>query len=460
MNDTAPAGQLRPRFSPVLLTDLYALTMLQAYFEEGMSEAAVFSLFVRRLPERRNYLLACGLDDVLAFLETLRFDEAALAYLDSLGRFSKRFLDHLAALRFTGDVHAVPEGTPVFAGEPIVEIQAPISEAQLVEAFVMNQIHLQTVLASKAGRVVHAAQGRQVVDFGLRRMHGTDAGLKAARAFHIAGVHATSNVAAGQAYGLRVAGTLAHSYVQAHDDEYEAFRAFARLYPETVLLVDTYDTLAGVGKVVDLARELGPRFRVTAVRLDSGNLGELAVGTRQILDDAGLRAVGIFASGGLDEDEIARLIAAGAPIDGFGVGTDMGVSRDAPSLDIAYKLVEYAGRGRMKLSTGKALLPGRKQIFRVERDGIADHDVLGRRDDQSGGRALLQQVMGGGTRWPDGRVALDQARARAKMELDRLPAELRRIEPATPPYRVDLSPALVHDRDALRRQLEREQTHR
>ena len=227
--------------------------MLQAYFEEHMREIAVFSLFVRRLPERRNYLLACGLDDVLAFLETLRFDQAALAYLDSLGRFSKPFLRHLEELRFTGDVCAVPEGTPVFANEPLVEIEAPIAEAQLVEAFVMNQIHLQTVLASKAARVVEAARGRQVVDFGLRRMHGTDAGLKAARAFHIAGVHATSNVAAGQAYGLRVAGTLAHSYIQAHDDEYDAFRAFARLYPDTVLLVDTYDTLAGVRKVIDLA---------------------------------------------------------------------------------------------------------------------------------------------------------------------------------------------------------------
>ncbi len=450
----------RPHFSPVLLTDLYELTMLQAYFEERMRDVAVFSLFVRRLPERRNYLLACGVDDVLAFLETLRFDEAALAYLDSLGRFSTRFLHYLADLRFTGEVYAVPEGTPVFAEEPLVEIEAPISEAQLVEAFVMNQIHLQTVLASKAARVVGAARGRQVVDFGLRRMHGTDAALKAARAFHIAGVHATSNVAAGQAYGLRVAGTLAHSYVQAHDDEHEAFRAFARLYPDTVLLVDTYDTLAGVRKVVDLARELGPRFRVSAVRLDSGDLGTLAFGARRILDDAGLRSVGIFASGGLNEDEIARLVAAGAPIDGFGVGTDMGVSRDAPSLDIAYKLVEYAGRGRMKLSTGKVLLPGRKQIFRVERDGIADHDVLGRRDEPPCGRALLQHVMAGGTRRPEGRVTLNEARAHAKTELDRLPAQLRDLAPATPPYRVDLSATLMQDRDALRRQHDREGTHR
>jgi len=450
----------QPQFSPVLFMDLYELTMLQAYFEEHMCEVAAFSLFVRRLPERRNYLLACGLDDVLAFLETLCFDEAALAYLDSLGRFSEPFLRHLEQLRFTGDVYAVPEGTPVFSNEPLVEIEAPIAEAQLVETFVMNQIHLQTVLASKAARVVEAARGRQVVDFGLRRMHGTDAGLKAARAFHIAGVHATSNLAAGQAYGLRVAGTLAHSYIQAHNDEYEAFGAFARLYPDTVLLVDTYDTLAGVRKVVDLARELGPSFRLSGVRLDSGDLGDLTVKARRLLDDAGLERVTIFASGGLNEDEIARLMIAGAPIDGFGVGTDMGVSRDAPSLDIAYKLVEYAGRVRMKLSTGKVLLPGRKQIFRVERDGIADHDVLGRRDEEPCGRPLLQHVMAGGQRCAAGRVTLHEARAHAKGELDRLPPRLRGLDPATVPYVVDLSPALAHDRDTLRRQLEHEWVHR
>ena len=460
MNELPPFCTPLPQFSRVLLTDLYELTMLQAYFEERMCEVAVFSLFVRRLPERRNYLLACGLDDVLAFLETLRFDQASLAYLASLGHFSEQFLRYLEQLRFTGDVYAVLEGTPVFANEPLVEIEAPIAEAQLVEAFVMNQIHLQTVLASKAARVVEAARGRQVVDFGLRRMHGTDAALKAARAFHIAGVHATSNVAAGQAYGLPVAGTLAHSYIQAHDDEYEAFRAFAQIYPDTVLLVDTYDTLAGVRKVVDLARELGPRFRISAVRLDSGDLGDLAVKSRRVLDDAGLHHVTIFASGGLHEDEIARLVAAGAPIDGFGVGTDMGVSRDAPSLDVAYKLVEYAGRGRMKLSTGKALLPGRKQIFRVERDGFADHDVLGRRDEEPNGRALLQHVMAGGQRCPAGRVTLDEARAHAKSELDRLPPRVRDREPATPPYVVDLSPALAQDREALRRQHEREWVHR
>ena len=436
---------------PVLLTDLYELMMLEAYYEERMHDTAVFSLFVRRLPERRNYLLACGLDDVLTFLERLQFDGDALTYLDSLGRFSGRFIRHLEGLRFTGDVYAVPEGTPVFPPEPIVEIAAPIAEAQLVETFVLNQIHLQTVLASKAVRVVEAAQGRPVVDFGLRRMHGIDAGIKAARAFHVAGVSATSNVAAAQAYGLRVAGTLAHSYIQAHDDEYEAFRAFTRLHPDTVLLVDTYDTLAGVRKVAALARELGPDFRVSAVRLDSGDLCDLAFGTRRILDDAGLHTVGIFASGSLNEDEIARLLSAGAPISGFGVGTDMGVSRDVPALDMVYKLVEYAGRGRLKLSTGKAGLPGRKQVFRVERNGLADHDVLGLHDEPAGGRPLLQQVMKHGARLPEGRVSLNDARAYAARERGRLPAGIRSIEQAEPPYRVDIGPVLAAHRDELRR---------
>lgn len=439
-----------PRFSPVLVTDLYALTMLQAYFEEQMSGTAAFSLFVRRLPERRNFLLACGLDDVLTFLETLRFDQPALAYLASLERFSDRFLRYLESLRFTGNVFAVPEGTPVFANEPILEIEAPIGEAQLVETLVMNQVHVQTMLASKAARVVEAAQGRPVVDFGLRRMHGIDAGIKAVRAYHIAGVDATSNVAGGQAYGVGLAGTMAHSYVQAHDDEYDAFRAFARLYPETTLLVDTYDTLAGVRKVIDLARELGTDFRVRAVRLDSGNLGDLAVGARAMLDDAGLHRVEIFASGGLNEDEIARLVTAAAPIDGFGVGSDMAVSRDAPGLDIVYKLVEYAGRPRLKLSPGKAVLPGRKQIFRVEEDGLAAHDVLGLRDESPLGRPLLQCVMVDGQRGAVGRVTLDAARSRAARELDRLPARIRGLNPSDPPYAVEVSAALAHERAALR----------
>jgi nicotinate phosphoribosyltransferase len=441
---------MTPSFSPALFTDLYELTMLQAYFEEDMDATAVFSAFVRHLPAQRRFLLACGLDDVLTFLETLRFDQPALAYLDGLGRFSPRFLRWLETFRFTGDVHAVPEGTPVFASEPLLEIDAPLAEAQLVETFVLNQLHLQTVLASKAARVVAAAAGRRVVDFGLRRVHGIDAGMKAARAYHIAGIDATSNVAAGQVYGVPVAGTMAHSYIQAHDDEAAAFRAFATLYPGTVLLVDTYDTIDAVRTIVDLARELGPAFRVSGIRLDSGDLGALAVEARAILDAAGLQHVTIFASGGLDEGAIAALVAAGAPIDGFGVGTDMGVSRDAPTLDIVYKLVEYRGRSRLKLSPEKALLPGRKQIFRVERGGLADHDVLARRDEAVAGRPLLQPVMTGGQRLPNAAQTLDQSRAHARAEIARLPPELLGLGTG-PSYPVEVSPALARERDRLTR---------
>jgi nicotinate phosphoribosyltransferase len=251
-----------------------------------------------------------------------------------------------------------------------------------------------------------------------------------------------------------VAGTLAHSYIQAHDEERDAFRAFARLSPDTTLLVDTYDTLEGVQKVIDLARELGPSFGVRAVRLDSGDLADLAIKTRRMLDEAGLHRVEIFASGGLDEDEIARLVAMDVPINGFGVGTDMGVSRDAPALDIAYKLVEYAGRSRLKLSTGKALLPGRKQIFRVEHDSVADHDVLGQREEDLGGRPLLQRVMAGGQRTAEGHVSLDEARARAQTELSRLPSRVRALQPARPAFVVEVSAALAQDQTRLRGQHE------
>jgi nicotinate phosphoribosyltransferase len=428
--------------SSALLTDLYELTMLRAYVEEGMQDEAVFSLFVRRLPARRNFLLACGLDDALRYLETLAFDRAALDYLASLDQFSERFLRYLETFRFSGDVYAVPEGTPIFANEPLADVVAPIAEAQLVESLLMNQIHLQTVLASKAVRVVTAACGRAVVDFGMRRMHGIDAALKAARAFYIAGVQSTSNVAAGQLYGIPISGTMAHSYIQAHDDEYASFRSFAKVFPETVLLVDTYDTLRGVQKVVALARELGSDFTVRAVRLDSGDLAELARGSRRILDEAGLESVGIFASGSLDENKIATMVEAGAPIDGFGVGTKMGVSEDAPDLDIAYKLVAYAGKDRIKLSTDKLILPARKQVFRSESGGIATGDVIARHDEKLAGRPLLRQVMKGGQRTAAGREVLGAARDRAREELARLPETIRGLAPAEPPYPVRISAAL------------------
>lgn len=442
------AGDAAPMPDPgalALFTDLYELRMAQAYLEEGMTGEAVFTLFVRRLPENRNFLLASGLGPVLDFLEAVRFSEADLAYLVSLGDFSPRFLDYLRDFRFTGDVRAVPEGTPIFDDEPILEITAPISEGQLVETLVMNQIHLHTVLASKAARMVTAARGRGVVDFGARRMHGVDAALKAVRAFHIAGVAATSNVLGGRLYGMPVAGTMAHSYIQAHDDEVAAFRAFMRVYPETILLVDTYDTLKGVRRVAALARELGDDFRVKAIRLDSGDLGALSVEARRILDEAGLREVGIFASGGLDETRIAKLIADGAPIDGFGIGTSMGVSSDGPDLDIVYKLSEYDGRGRLKLSSGKPVLPGRKQVFRVEENGRALRDTIARADEDIAGRPLLRPVMRKGRRLPEAADGLDAARARAADEIARLPDAVRAIAPAAPPYPVETSARLGAD---------------
>lgn len=437
-----------------LLVDLYELTMAQAYWHQGMSRDAVFSLFVRKLPPERNFLLACGLDTVLRFLENLRFGPEANRYLSSLGVFSADFLQWLAELRFTGAVHAVPEGTPVFADEPILEVVAPLPQAQLIETFLMNQIHSQTVLASKAARVVQAAAGRAVVEFGLRRIHGTDAGLKAARSAYVAGAAATSNVLAGMIYGIPVTGTIAHSYIQAHDDEIDAFRNFAHLYPETILLVDTYDTLAGTRKVADLARELGERFSVRGVRLDSGDLGQLAFQVREILDREGLEQVEIFASGGLDEYRIASMVERRAPISGFGVGTRMGVSYDAPSLDMAYKLVAYAGSGRLKLSREKPVLPGRKQIFRRLEKGRACGDVIARHGETSSGEPLLRQVMAAGKRTAAGQVGLAETRLWARQQIAALPDSVRALAPVEPAYPVEISHALrAHQHEIVARVL-------
>ncbi len=427
--------------APTLFTDLYELTMVQAYVAEGMDGEATFSLAVRGLPPRRNFLLACGLAQVLAHLESLSFSDDDLTYLKSLGAFSPDLLAWLQDFRFTGDVFAVPEGTPVFADAPILEITAPLPQAQLVETFVINQIHLQTLIASKAARVVAAAQGRNVVEFGARRIHGTGTAIQAARASFIAGVTATSNVAAGQEFGIPVVGTMAHSYVQAFETESEAFRAFTSHFPATTLVVDTYDTLAGVRRVVGLSRELGTEFHVQAIRLDSGDLAALAKASRKILDDAGLAGVSIFASGGLDEDAIADVVAAGAPIDAFGVGTRMGVSADAPSLEIAYKLAEFAGHGRVKLAPGKAVLPGRKQVFRAQEGGVYVGDTIARADETLAGTPLLHQVMKAGVRTAREKPLAD-IQAYAEEQIAALPPAVRRIAAAKPAYPVSVSPAL------------------
>ena len=432
-----------------LFTDLYEITMLRAYAEQGMTERAVFSLFVRKLPPGRNYLLACGLATIVDALETLRFSDDDIAYLAGLGRFPEPFLRQLSAFRFTGDMDAVPEGTPVFPNEPILEIIAPIGEAQVAETIVLNQIGLQTILASKAARVVHAAQGRPVVDFGGRRAHGIDAALKGARAFFIAGVSATSNLHAGKLYGLPVAGTVAHSFIEACASESDAFRAFAETYPDTTLLVDTYDTLEGVRKVAALARALGPACRLKGVRLDSGDLAGLAREARTILDAAGLARLQIFASGGLDEYEIDRLVRTGVPIDAFGIGTDMSVSADAPALDIAYKLTEYAGVGRMKLSPGKRTLPGRKQVFRTFRDGLASGDVITRHDERLLGVPLLQPVLREGRRLSQA-TPLRQIQAYAAEAIASLPSAMLSLQPLETAYEVVVSTRLSADEKSVR----------
>jgi nicotinate phosphoribosyltransferase len=424
-----------------LLTDLYELTMLQSYFHEGMNDTAVFDLFVRRLPAKRNYLVACGLEHVLHYLETLSFSSEAVTYLKSLRRFSDEFLESLRDFRFTGDIFAVPEGTVVFANEPMIEVVAPLPQAQLVETFVMNQIQVATLAASKAARVVSAARGRTVLDFGVRRMHGADAGIKEPRAFYIAGVLGTSNVLAGQLYGIPVVGTMAHSYVEAFKRELAAFRQFVRQFPDSVLLVDTYDTLAGVRHVIDLATELGSAFRVTGIRLDSGDLRQLAFDARRLLDSAGLRDVKIFASNSLDEYSIEDLLKSGAPLDGFGVGGRLGVSEDAPLLDTAYKLVEYGGRPTMKLSQEKASLPGKKQIFRQVENGIFQRDIVALADEELSGERQLVKVMDQGKRTAAAEP-IDALRARCQSQVEHLPASLLSLFRAESPYAVDLGPGL------------------
>ena len=442
---------LRPRSGQALFTDLYELTMMQAWLAEGLTDTAVYTLFVRRLPAGRNFLLACGIDAVLDHLEQLTFSDEDLDYLRGLGSFSEDFLTWLRGFRFTGDIYAVAEGTPLFANEPIMEIVAPIASAQLVETVVMNQIHVQTVLASKAARIVAAARGRTVIDFGTRRAHGIDAAVKGARAYYIAGVNATSNLLAGKQYGIPVAGTMAHSYVQTHDDERDAFRAFARMFRGTVLLVDTYDTLRGVERAIETIHSAPDDLGVSALRLDSGDIDALSRETRRRLDAAGLQRIRIFVSSDLDEHVITRLLAAGAPVDGFGVGTGMAVSADAPSLDLVYKLAEYAGRGRTKLSREKSVLPGRKQVFRRVEHGRAVADVIGLADERLEGEPLLRRVMRGGTR-EGAPTELKMIRDATAEQLASLPTHVTALEAADPPYPVSIS-------NALQEHFERVRTH-
>lgn len=437
-----------------LFADFYEFTMLRAYFQLGMKELATFSLFVRSLPQNRNFLLACGLKDLLDEVESLRFEDKQIRYLASLGAFPDAFLNWLRDFRFTGDIFAMREGTPFFHDEPILEVTAPIAEAQFIETLVLNQIGVQTILASKAARVTTAARGRPVVDFGARRAQGIDAATKGARAFFIAGVGSTSNVAAGSAYGLPLSGTMAHSFVEACDSEGAAFEGFLKIFPDATLLVDTYDTIAGVRKAISLANKRKTDFPLHAIRLDSGDLYELSRTARNMLDQAGLAHVRIVASGGLDEPVIDELTARGAPIDIFGVGTDMAVSADAPALDIAYKLTEYAGAPRMKLSTGKRSLPGRKQIFRQFNEGKAVCDVIALREENLPGTPLLHPVMIAGKRVEKERFALSDIQAYARSSIAALPDEYRSLARPSKAYDVKISSELASFEKVTRERLQ------
>ena len=437
-----------------LFVDLYELTMTQAYLHEGRhGTPAVFDLFFRSLPRERSFFVAAGLARLVEDLEAWRFTADDLDYLASLDRFAPDFLDWLGDWRFRGTVHALPEGTICFGNEPLIEVRASLADAQLIETLAINRIHHATLVASKGARVVAAAAGRSVVDFGARRAHGTDAALEAARALYLVGFEGTSNVEAGRRYGLPVAGTMAHSYVQSHASDLEAFRAFVAEFQDTILLVDTYDTADGVEAVIALAREFearGGELPVRALRIDSGDLEEAGRAARTRLDRAGLQGIGLFASGGLDEWDVARLVAAGAPYDGFGVGTRVITSSDAPSGDAVYKLVEYAGEGRIKLSEDKETLPGPKQIYRQRGSaGAIERDVLTVAGDRSiGGSPLLVEVMRDGVRTELAANAIDlgASRARVASELDQLPPAHRGLEPSEP-LRVVVSDALLAERE-------------
>ncbi len=430
-----------------LVTDLYQLTMAQAYFERGMSGEAVFELFVRRLPETRRFLLAAGLEQALDYVEGLRFGADDLAFLASIGPFRREFLDYLGSVRFTGAIHAMPEGSPFFANEPIVRVTAPILEAQLLESRLLNIVHFQTTIASKAARCVIAAGGRQLIDFGMRRAHEADAAVLAARAAYLSGFQATATVEAGRRFGIPLSGTLAHSFIEAHDREEQAFRNFVLSCSEpTTLLIDTYDSARALQRVIALEREFRQRadgHGIRAVRIDSGDLAAQARTARASLDAHGCGQIRIVVSGNLDESVIGALVAGGVPVDAFGVGTALDVSADAPALDMAYKLQEYAGKPRRKRSPGKATWPGVKQVFR-ERAPSGEYlcDRIVRQNEQPPGEPLLIEVMRSGRRTLSS-PALRAVREHCSRELRALPPSLRELgAPDSASYPVSISPAL------------------
>ncbi|HSH61060.1 MAG TPA: nicotinate phosphoribosyltransferase [Acidimicrobiales bacterium] len=419
-----------PSGGPGLFTDLYELTMAASYHARGLDEPATFDLFFRSLPEQRRFLVSCGLEQSLDYLESLRFGERELSYLSSLDLFEASFLDRLAELRFSGEVWAVPEGQAVFEREPVMRVTAPLIEAQLVETYLLNCLSHQTMVASKAARVALACGDHDFVDFSARRVQGSDAALLGSRASHVAGASATSLVLAGQVFGIPVSGTMAHSYVMRFEREADAFWAFARDLPgRAVLLIDTYDTVEGARRAVEVARELAEDgVRLQAVRLDSGDLGALSRQVRSVLDEGGFGDVRIVASGDLDEYRIASLLDQAAPIDSFGVGTRMGASTDAPSLNAVYKLVEDADGPKLKLSPDKVTLPGRKQVHRTRGAAGIESDVVALHDEEvSGAEPLLERVLADGERTSPS-PSLDAIRRRCEETLALLPQRLRGLD--------------------------------
>ena len=425
----------------VLLTDLYELTMLHGYFRQDMNSRAAFELFLHKRPDNRNFLIAAGLEQALDYLENFSFTDNECDWLAQTKRFDDEFIESLRKLKFTGDVYALPEGTIFFEKEPLIRIEAPLPQAQIVETRLINLLQFQSMIASKAVRSRIAAPDKLLVDFGLRRAHGAEAGLFAARACYIAGITGTSNVEACRVFGIPMYGTMAHSYIMAHDDEAESFMCFADAQPDNiVLLIDTYDTELAALKVVAVADRLKERgLVVRAIRLDSGDIADHACKVRQILDSGGHPEIGIFVSSGLDEHELQRLLASGAPIDGFGIGTKMLVSADAPYLDCAYKLQEYANIPRYKHSEGKITLPGRRQIYRqFNANGVIEHDLIGLMDKPQAGEPLLIKVMQAGKRI-NGRETLDKMCSRVENQLQQLPPEFLSLQ-----ISVD-SPLLIAD---------------
>lgn len=430
-----------------LFTDLYELTMCASYFDNKKFEPATFDLFIRRLPPNRSYFLFVGLEQVLLFLKKIKFNEEQLRFLGKQG-FNDQFLDYLKNFKFTGEVWAIPEGTIAFPNETLIRVTAPIIEAQLIETFILNTVNLQTTIATKASRVINVAKGRPIIEFGLRREHGTEAGMKVARCSYIAGCSGTSNVLAGMEYGIPIFGTMAHSFVMLFEKEIDSFRAFAKTFPhKSTLLIDTYDDITGAENAATVAKELEEKgFKLGAVRLDSGDLADLSKKVRALLDKKGLKYVKIFASGDLDEYKIEELLRKKDRIDAFGVGTKMGTSADRPYVDIIYKMSEKMnGQSHfspiMKLSKGKVTLPGRKQVHRLkDQKGNFAKDIIALENEKVNGEPLLIKVMENGEIIYD-LPPLEEIRKRAFENLSKLPKKYKKLKDA-PLYPVELSSGL------------------